>query len=176
MKTGKKKPESILNVNWDLLFLSLSQWNVIRAPQHLFLYHLLVSLDLSFTQFIWSDSPLFIYEKLSQDKLSILVIKVFLLVMSVYIYDFYKMPTFFNEKFQTYKSRLSRLFCQSHSFNIYSASLFSSPHTTHCFLNLIWENSLTVQWLGLHISTAGDTGVIPDQGTKVPHAMWHNQK
>ena len=119
-----------------MLFLSLSQWSVIRTLQHLFLYHLLVSLDLPFTQFIWSDSPLFIYEKLSQDKLSILVIKVFLLVMSVYIYDFYKMPTFFNEKLQTYKSRLSRLFCQSHSFNIYSASLFTSYHTLLFKFNL----------------------------------------
>ena len=83
-----------------MLFLSLSQWNI-RTLQHLFLYHLLVSLDLSFTQFIWSDSTLFIYEKLRQDKVSILVIKVFLLVMSVYVNDFYKMPTFLNEKFQT---------------------------------------------------------------------------
>ena len=33
-------------------------------------------------------------------------------------------------------------------------------------------NSLAVQWLGLHTSTAEDTGSIPGQGTKIPHAMW----
>ena len=31
-------------------------------------------------------------------------------------------------------------------------------------------NSLGVQWLGLHASTAGGMGSIPGQGTKVPHA------
>ena len=25
-----------------------------------------------------------------------------------------------------------------------------------------------VQWLGLHVSTAGDMGLIPDPGTKIP--------
>ena len=30
--------------------------------------------------------------------------------------------------------------------------------------------SLVVQWLGLHTSTAGDTGSIPGQGTKILHA------
>ena len=29
-------------------------------------------------------------------------------------------------------------------------------------------NSLTVQWLGLHTSTAGNPGLIPGQGTKIP--------
>ena len=33
-----------------------------------------------------------------------------------------------------------------------------------------------VQWLRLHASTAGDTGLIPGQGTKIPHAVWHSQK
>ena len=28
-------------------------------------------------------------------------------------------------------------------------------------------NSLAVQWLGLGISTAGGTGLIPEQGTKI---------
>ena len=28
--------------------------------------------------------------------------------------------------------------------------------------------SLTVQWLGLHASNAGGTGLIPDPGTKIP--------
>ena len=34
--------------------------------------------------------------------------------------------------------------------------------------------SLAVQWLRLHISNAGDTGSIPGQGTKIPHASGHN--
>ena len=32
-----------------------------------------------------------------------------------------------------------------------------------------------VQWLGLHTSTAGGTGLIPGRGTKIPHAEWHSQ-
>ena len=32
-------------------------------------------------------------------------------------------------------------------------------------------SSLAVQWLGLRASTAGGTGSIPGQGTKIPHAM-----
>ena len=35
---------------------------------------------------------------------------------------------------------------------------------------------MAVQWLGLHASTAGGTGLIPGQGTKIPHALWHGQK
>ena len=33
-----------------------------------------------------------------------------------------------------------------------------------------------VQWLKLRASTAGGTGSIPDQGTKIPHTMWCGQK
>ena len=29
-----------------------------------------------------------------------------------------------------------------------------------------------VQWLKLHHSNAGGTGLIPSQGTKIPHATW----
>ena len=36
--------------------------------------------------------------------------------------------------------------------------------------------SLAVQWLGLRASTAGGTGSIPGQGTKIPHAVWCSQK
>ena len=32
------------------------------------------------------------------------------------------------------------------------------------------RTSLAVQWLGLSISTAGGMGLIPGQGTKIPHA------
>ena len=33
------------------------------------------------------------------------------------------------------------------------------------------ETYLVVHWLRLHASTAGDKVLIPDQGTKAPHAM-----
>ena len=35
---------------------------------------------------------------------------------------------------------------------------------------------LAVQWLLLHTSNPGSTGSIPDQGTKIPHAMQPDQK
>ena len=37
------------------------------------------------------------------------------------------------------------------------------------------RNSLVVQWLGLHASTAGATGLIPDQEAKIPHAIWFGE-
>ena len=37
-------------------------------------------------------------------------------------------------------------------------------------------NSLAMQWLRLHTSTAGGTGPIPVQGTKILHATQHGQK
>ena len=36
-------------------------------------------------------------------------------------------------------------------------------------------NSLVVQWLQLHASTAGGRGSVPGQGTKIPHATWRGQ-
>ena len=36
--------------------------------------------------------------------------------------------------------------------------------------------SLAVQGLGLHASTAAGTGLIPGQGTKIPHAMRRGHK
>ena len=36
--------------------------------------------------------------------------------------------------------------------------------------------SLAVQWLRLRTSTTGGTGLIPGQGTKIPHAAWCSQK
>ena len=36
--------------------------------------------------------------------------------------------------------------------------------------------SLAVQWLGLCASTAGGTGSIPGQGTKIAHSAWRGQK
>ena len=35
---------------------------------------------------------------------------------------------------------------------------------------------LAVQWLRLHASNAGILGLIPGQGTKIPHATQHSQK
>ena len=32
--------------------------------------------------------------------------------------------------------------------------------------------SLAVQWLGLRASTAGSSGLIPGQGTKIVHGAW----
>ena len=37
-------------------------------------------------------------------------------------------------------------------------------------LNLGWGTSLAVQPVRLHAFIAGGTGLIPDQGTKIPHA------
>ena len=37
-------------------------------------------------------------------------------------------------------------------------------------------NSLVVQWLGLHASTAGGTGSIPGRGTRIPHATVKKKK
>ena len=36
--------------------------------------------------------------------------------------------------------------------------------------------SLVVQWLRLHSLSAEGTGLIPSQGTKIPHAKRHDQK
>ena len=36
--------------------------------------------------------------------------------------------------------------------------------------------SLVVQWLRLHLSIAAGTGLIPDWGTKIPHAAWCGHK
>ena len=33
--------------------------------------------------------------------------------------------------------------------------------------------SLVVQWLRLRASTTGGTGLLPGQGTKIPHAAWY---
>ena len=36
--------------------------------------------------------------------------------------------------------------------------------------------SLVVKWLRLHPSNAGDAGLSPGQGTKIPHAAWPNKQ
>ena len=40
----------------------------------------------------------------------------------------------------------------------------------------ISRNSLVVQWLGLQAFNAVILGLIPGQGTKIPHAKQYNQK
>ena len=37
---------------------------------------------------------------------------------------------------------------------------------------MVLRTSLAVQRLRLHASTAGGMGLIPGQGTKIPHAAW----
>ena len=39
-----------------------------------------------------------------------------------------------------------------------------------CKIENVKGTSLVVQWLSLQASTAGDMGLIPGQGTKIPHA------
>ena len=43
---------------------------------------------------------------------------------------------------------------------------------------LLYANFLTVQWLGLHTSTAGGPGWMPDRGTKTPTSLvvWPNKQ
>ena len=40
------------------------------------------------------------------------------------------------------------------------------------YQNFFLRASLAVQWLRLHASTAGGTGLIPGWGTMIPHAAW----
>ena len=39
------------------------------------------------------------------------------------------------------------------------------------FLKAVKQTSLAVQWLRLHTCNAGREGLIPGQGTNIPHAM-----
>ena len=36
--------------------------------------------------------------------------------------------------------------------------------------------SVAVHWLRLHVPSAGDTGLIPGWGTKIPHSAWPKDK
>ena len=38
------------------------------------------------------------------------------------------------------------------------------------------RTSLVIQWLRLRVSNVGSVGLIPGQGTKITHAIWHSQK
>ena len=48
--------------------------------------------------------------------------------------------------------------------------------SSHHFKIVSARNSLAVQWLGLWALTARGPGLIPGQGTKIPHATWCGQK
>ena len=47
---------------------------------------------------------------------------------------------------------------------------------TKIYLKEQCGNSLAIQWLRRHASTAGDTGSMPGQGTKILHVMQRGQK
>ena len=47
---------------------------------------------------------------------------------------------------------------------------------TYTCIKICTQTSLAVQWLKLHASTAGSTGSIPGEGTKIPHAIQHSHK
>ena len=40
------------------------------------------------------------------------------------------------------------------------------------FLNCHVRDSLVIQWLGIHTSTAGGRGLTPGWGTKILHIVW----
>ena len=46
-----------------------------------------------------------------------------------------------------------------------------------CYTCGIWisRTSLVVQWLRLHVSNAGDMGLIPGWKTKMLYAVWHGE-
>jgi len=43
-------------------------------------------------------------------------------------------------------------------------------------ISYVWLPWQSNEYLRLWASTAGDMGLIPGWGTKIPHAEWHNQK
>ena len=43
-------------------------------------------------------------------------------------------------------------------------------------MEIILRNSLAVRWLGLYAFTAGATGLIPSQRTKIPSTVWCGKK
>ena len=53
---------------------------------------------------------------------------------------------------------------------------YSSKQKLFFFLNPHPGTSLVIHWLRLHATNAGGMGSIPDQGSKIPHAVWYSQK
>ena len=62
---------------------------------------------------------------------------------------------------------MNRTLLQCHSLNLIEFLFF--------LISKFWT-SLAVQWLRLCDSDAGGAGLIPDPGTKIPHALRHGQK
>ena len=56
------------------------------------------------------------------------------------------------------------------------SKVISHPYHIFAILKISLGNSLTVQWLGLHASTAGGTSSIPGWGNKILQATYHGQK
>ena len=73
-------------------------------------------------------------------------------------------------------SACSPLARQSHSEQGSGSDASSLGRRTLKSKTCLSGTSLEVQWLRLHASTAGGTGLIPGQGTKTPHATQHGQK
>ena len=53
---------------------------------------------------------------------------------------------------------------------VFFVNLYHTENVFSSFKNILFGNSLAVQWLGLSASTAGSTGSISGWGTKIPHA------
>ena len=56
---------------------------------------------------------------------------------------------------------------------------FRGPFAVRVSASIIFktvETSLSIQWLRLHTSIAGQEGLIPGQGTKILHTAVHGQK
>ena len=60
-------------------------------------------------------------------------------------------------------------------FLFFSSTFYAEKLQTYRKLEK-WGTCLAVQWLRPCTSTSGDRGLIPDGGTKIPHATWHGQE
>ena len=77
-------------------------------------------------------------------------------------FTFFKfLKTFHYEKFQSYINIE----------NIIMNRIIIPPRLN----NYRWGTSLAIHWLRPHTFNAGDMGLIPGQGTKMLHAVWHGQ-
>ena len=73
-------------------------------------------------------------------------------------------------KIKSYRKKMLRFFF--YLTNIYQVSAMCQINVVLAtFKKLSLKISLVVQWLKFCASTAGGTGSIPNQGTKIPHAM-----
>ena len=96
--------------------------------------------------------------------------------------DFFTLPVFrltacsiFISKRKTYSPTLQWKTTFHAYFRKYSTDFWmTKAFYVNKVLNL--GTSLVIQWLKLHTSTVGGTGLIPDQGTKILHTTLHSQK